>query len=213
MRLGETVAWLRPGLLAVVLSGLATAGRATSVDDAVSLYRHRRYEEARAILEPLAASHPSDAAAAYYLGMTYLREGGRTSLDSARTWIGRAVTLAPGNPGYLADYAGVCLLLADRDTSFSLAVEGRDAMSRAIAADPSNLEACEGLMRFYATAPWPLCSPAKALSLAAQIGRVNPKRGIAAYLAIAAAFEKDGRKEDASSAKQAAQALARDPPP
>ncbi len=37
---------------------------------------------------------------------------------------------------------------------------------------------------------------------------MDPRRGAAAYLAIAAIFEKDGRKQEALSAAQAAQALA-----
>jgi hypothetical protein len=44
-------------------------------------------------------------------------------------------------------------MMADRDSSFSLAMEGRDAMARAIAENPADLGACEGLMRFYAKAP------------------------------------------------------------
>jgi tetratricopeptide (TPR) repeat protein len=199
---------LLPGLLLSAVPAPAAA----AVGDGVSLYKQNKYAEARAVLEPLAASNPTDASAAYYLGMSFLRQGGPSALDSARLWLGKSVRLAPGNAGYLADYAGVCLLMADRDTSFSLALEGRDAMTRAIAADPTNIEACEGLMRFYAKAPWPLGSPTRALSLAGQIARLNPKRGIASYLAIAATFEKAGRKEDALSANKAAQSLARDHP-
>jgi Flp pilus assembly protein TadD len=182
------------------------------VADGIALYRQKRYVEARAVLEPLAASEPSDAAVAYWLGMTFLRQGGPSAPDSSRVWLGRAVKLAPENMGYLADYAGVCLQMADRDNSFSLALEGRDAMTRVVAADPSNIEACEGLMRFFAKAPWPLGDSEKALSLAAHIASLNPRRGAAAYAALAAAFDKAGRKEDAISATQAAQSLARDPP-
>jgi hypothetical protein len=67
-------------------------------------------------------------------------------------------------------------------------------------------------MRFYAQAPWPLGSAAKARSLADHIAKLDPKRGTSAYLTIAAIFAKDGRKQDARSATQAAQSLARDHP-
>jgi cytochrome c-type biogenesis protein CcmH/NrfG len=140
-------------LLVGALSGFAPAVAASPVGDGIALYRQKKYAEARAVLEPITAANPSDAAAAYYLGMTLLRQGGPSSLDGSRLWLGKAVKLAPGNPDYLADYAGVCLLMADRDNSFSLALEGRDAMTRAIAANPSDIEACAGLMRFYAKAP------------------------------------------------------------
>jgi tetratricopeptide (TPR) repeat protein len=199
-------------LMLGVLCGTAPAIEASPSGDGIALYKQRKFSEARAVLEPLAAANPSDAPTAYYLGMTLLRLGGPSALDSSRDWLGRAVKLSPDDAGYLADYAGVCLLMADRDNSFSLALEGRDDMTRAIAADPSNIEAREGLMRFYAKAPWPLGSPVKALSLASQIGKLNPKRGAAAYASIAAAFEKAGHKEDALSATQAAQSLAPDHP-
>jgi len=191
--------------LPLLLGVLAAAGPA---DDAISLYKQKKYSEARAALEPLAASQPSNAEAAYFLGMTILRAGGPTSLDSARYWLAKAAKLSPQNEDYLAQYAGVCLLMADRDNSFSLALEGRDAMARAIAEDPGDLEAREGLMRFYAKAPWPLGDPSKALSLAADIARVDPRLGEAAYRSIAELFERGGRREQARSASLAAQNLA-----
>ena len=201
---------LRMGLplLIGILGGATPAVAAPSIGDAISLYKQKRFAEARAILEPLAVSEPSNAVASYYLGMTVLRAGGPSALDSARSWLGKAAKLSPDNENYLSEYAGVCLLVADRDNSFSLALEGRDAMTRAIAEDPRDLGACEGLMRFYAKAPWPLGDPTKALSLAADIARIDPKRGAAAYRSIADIFEKGGREEQARSAAQAAQNLA-----
>ena len=180
--------------------------------DAVALFRHKKYAEARAILEPIVAADPSNAAASYYLGMTLLRAGGPSSLDSAQVLLARAVRLAPGDAGYLADYAGVCLLMADRDNSFGLAVEGRDAMTRAIAANPADLEARAGLMQFYAKAPWPLGDADKAMDLAAEIARRDPKRGIAAYRSAEAIFRRNGMDNEALAAGQAAQRLAQGPP-
>src|SRR5665213_2794314 len=195
-------------LLAGVLGGFAPSLAAAPVDDAVSLFKQRRFAEAKAALEPIAAADPANAEASYYLGMSLLRIGGPASLDASRRWLGKALKLSPENEGYLADYAGVCLLMADRDSSFSLALEGRDAMSRAIAANPDDLEACEGLMRFYAKAPWPLGNADRALALAAQIAKADPKRGLVAYHSIQASFEKTGRAEKAQAASQAAQSLA-----
>ena len=213
MRVGGLgIAGLLLPLLAALLVFPALAAAATPVDDAVALYRQKKFPEARSLLEPIASAEPTNAPASYWLGMAYLRQGGPTGLDSARLWLGKALKLEPGNETYQADYAGVCLLMADRDSSFSLALEGRDGMTRAIAANPSDLGACEGLMRFYAKAPWPLGSPVRARSLADHIAKLDPKRGAAAYLAIAAIFEKDGLKQDSLSAAQAAQALAQDHP-
>jgi tetratricopeptide (TPR) repeat protein len=213
MRLGRTPALvLGLPLIAAALGPLLPALRAAPIGDAVALYGQKRYAEAKAILEPLAASEPSNAEASYYLGMALLKLGGPASLDSSRLWLGRAVKLSPDNEDFLADYAGVCLLMADRDSSLSLAMEGRDDMERAIAARPADLGACEGLMRFYAKAPWPLGNAGRALALAAQIAKANPKRGLAAYRSIQATFERNGRSEDALSAAQAAQSLAQDRP-
>lgn len=212
MRLGRKAASARALAFLTCALALAAAGAdASPIGDATTLYRQKKYAEARAILEPLAAANPNDPEASYYLGMVFLRQDGPSGLENARLWLGKAMRLAPSNSGYMADYAGVCLLLADRDSSFSLALEGRDLMSRAIEADPSNIGACDGLMQFYAKAPWPLGNPTRALNLAAHIARLNPRRGAAAYLAIAAIFEKSGLKADALSAKQAAQSLAPQP--
>jgi tetratricopeptide (TPR) repeat protein len=201
--------------IGVLVGGCAGFGPTVSAEpmsDAIALYRQKRYSEAKAILEPLVAAKPSDAAACYFLGMALLRAGGPSALDSAHAQLAKAAQLAPKNAGYLAEYAGVCLLMADRDNSFGLALEGRDAMARAIAADPSDLEACEGLMRFHAKAPWPLGDPDKALELAGEIAKRDPKRGMAAYRSIEAIFSGNGRKRQALSASQAAQRLAQGRP-
>jgi tetratricopeptide (TPR) repeat protein len=208
----KQVPGLRLGLLAFMAASLGPALSATPLGDAVELYRQKRYVEARALLEPLAAAAAPDPSVCYYLGMSIFRAGGHDNLDRSKAWLGKATRLAPENEDYLAEYAGVCLLMADRDNSFSLALEGRDAMTRAIAANPGDLEAAEGLMRFYAKAPWPLGDPDKALLLAAEIAKRDPKRGAAAYTSISEMFEKSGRNEQALAALKAAHSLHKDPP-
>jgi tetratricopeptide (TPR) repeat protein len=202
-----------PRLRLWILASLAAAGTAAAapLDDGIAQYKQRRYLQAEAVLERVVAADPASAAAHYYLGMSILRAGGPAALDGARGWLGKAAKLNPGNPTYLAEYAGVCLLLADRDSSFTLALEGRDAMTRAIAGNPADLEAREGLMRFYAKAPWPLGDGDKALDQAAEIARQDPRRGLAAYRTLAILLEKEGRHTAALSAQQAAQSLAAGP--
>jgi Flp pilus assembly protein TadD len=195
-------------LLAGFSLGLTPAHAAPSLADAEALYNGKHYAEARAVLEPLVAAEPSNAAASYYLGMTYLRAGGPASLDSARLWIGKAMKLAPDEESYLAEYSGVCLLMADRDSSFSLALEGRDGMVRAIEENPGDIEAMEGLMRFYAKAPWPLGDLPKALTLAGEIASKDPRKGADEYKALAATFTKEGHTQEAATAARAAQSLA-----
>jgi hypothetical protein len=208
MRMKKSAGQVGLCLLAAISLGLPPAHAAASLSDAEALFNARHYAEARAILEPLVAAEPSNAAASYYLGMTYLRAGGPTALDSARLWIGKAMKLAPDDESYLAEYSGVCLLMADRDSSFSLALEGRDGMVRAIEEKPGDIEAMEGLMRFYAKAPWPLGDGAKAIALAGDIAAHDPKKGADEFKALVATFTKEGRGQEAAEAAKAAQSLA-----
>jgi tetratricopeptide (TPR) repeat protein len=195
-------------LLGAASAGLCPRARATPLADATALFDARKYPEARAILEPLAAAEPGNAAAAYILGMTLLRQGGPAALDSSKVWLGKAVKLAPNDAGYLAEYAGVCLLMADRDSSFSLALEGRDGMSRAISENPDDFEAREGLMSFYAKAPWPLGDTPRAFEMAAYVASKDPKRGAEDYRSLAATLRRNGHPDEANSALKLAQSLA-----
>jgi tetratricopeptide (TPR) repeat protein len=194
-----------------LLAGAALAAphaSAAPLGDAKTLFEQKKYTEAKAILEPLVAAEPANSSAAYFLGMTYYRQGGPASLDKARQWLGQAVKLAPDDAGYLAEYAGVCLLMADRDSSFSLALEGRDDMTRAISINPDDFEAREGLMRFYAKAPWPLGDTNKAFEMAAYVSTKDPKRGAQDYRALAETLRKSGHPDQADSAAKLAQSLA-----
>lgn len=197
------------GLVSAVCALPALAGG--TLGDAAALYKQKRWAEALAVLEPLVAAEPSNAAAAYLLGMTFLRAGGPAALDASKPLLEKASRLDPSNEDYLSQYAGVCLLLADRDNSLGLAMEGRDAMTRAIAENPADLESIEGLMQFYAKAPWPLGDADKAVAMAADIAKADPKRGAAAYRSIAAFFDKAGRHDRALAALQEAQRLAPGP--
>lgn len=200
---------LAAGLFLVVCAGV----RAAPIDDAVGLYNQQKWAEAKAILAPLVSSDPKNAKACYYLGMAFLKAGGPAALDTSREMLGRSITLAPDNAAYLADYAGVCLLLADRDNSLSLALEGRDTMIKAIARNPADLEARDGLMEFYAKAPWPIGDAGKAMEQASEIAKRDPKRGLAAYHAVARILERAGRHEESVAATEAAQRLAAAGPP
>ena len=199
--------FLCAGVLASLCAGPDRGGSAAPVGDAVALYRQGRYGEARNALQGVVASDPSNAAACYFLALT-LQRVAPPSLDSARTWLAKAVRLAPANEAYLAEYAGVCLLLADRDTSLGLALEGRDAMARAVAMNPADLDARDALMRFFARAPWPLGGPDRALEQAAEIAKRDARRGYNAFRAIAAIFVGQGRKAQALAANRAAERLA-----
>jgi tetratricopeptide (TPR) repeat protein len=147
---------------------------------------------------------PPNAAACYYLGMTLRHRGDDQALDAALPWLEKAVTLAPENSTYMGDYGGTCFQLADKHHSFSFATRGRNAMEKAIGLDPDNLDARNGLMQFYARAPWPLGSRARANEQAEEIARRDPPRGAHAYLILGRSFEKAGDRAAARDAYAAA---------
>lgn len=169
--------------LALVLA-LATA-RGESLDEAVALYQAKKYPEARAAFEKLTEANPKDAAACYYLGMTLRHRGDTTALDEATRWLAKAVELEPNNATYLADFGGTSMQLADKTRSLSAATRGRDAMIRAIELNPDNLDARDGLMQFYAEAPFLVGgSTAKAYAEAEEIRKRDQQRGLFALMGL-----------------------------
>jgi tetratricopeptide (TPR) repeat protein len=50
--------------------------------------------------------------------------------------------------------------------------------------DPDNLDAREGLLQFYAQAPWPIGSSSKAAAQAAEIAKRDPVRGLLAQITL-----------------------------
>ncbi len=116
---------------------------------------------------------PTTAQECHDRGMALRHGKGDHRLEDALVWLDKAARLAPANASYLADYGGTCLQIADRRRSFGYAVKGRDAMEKSLAMDPSQLDCRDGLMKFYARAPWPLGDADKALAQAGAIGRYN----------------------------------------
>src|SRR5580658_3740144 len=102
MTVGGTRAFrLSAGLLAVLCAGSGSMALGAPLDGGIALYRQKKYTEAKAALEPVLAADPSNAAAAYFLGMAVLRAGGPKALDDSKALLARAVKLAPANAGYL----------------------------------------------------------------------------------------------------------------
>jgi len=206
-------ALIRRGALACGAAGIAvTWAMGSPLSEGMDLYRQKRLAEAKGVLEPLARAPAPDPLACYYLAMTLEDMGGPRALDQAQVLLDKATRLAPDNEAILSEYGGVCLLLADRDNSLTMALAGRNAMVRAIAENPADLDAREGLMTFYAQAPWPLGDADRAFDQAAAIAKGDPKRGLAAYRKLAGIFQKAGKSSRAESAQLAAQNLARGQP-
>ena len=194
---------MRSLAIAALSCTVAWARAQTPIEAAVGLYSAKQYAEAVAAFEKIVAADPRSAAGCYYLGMSIQRRHDAHSLDDSVPWLEKAVALDPKNATYVGDYGGTCFLLADRDHSYRYAIRGRDSMIKAIALDPGDLPARDGLMQFYARAPWPLGSPDRALAQAEEIGRRNPARGVRAFLKLVQIFEK---KDDRPAARDACKA-------
>jgi tetratricopeptide (TPR) repeat protein len=170
----ETRMRLRLFFLSLAMVSLARAG--TPLEDAIVLYNEKKYPDARAAFEKITAAEPKNPAACHYLGLTLLRRGDAKALEEAVKWLEKAVTLAPRNATYLADFGGTSMQLASRTRSLSAATRGRDAMEKSLTLDPHNLDAREGLWRFYSEAPLWLGDSAKAAKQLEEIRKRDPDR-------------------------------------
>lgn len=181
---------LRLLLTAFTVALLPAAALAAPLDDAIALYDAKKFPEARAALEKLTATEPKNAAACYYYGMTLLRRGDATALNDAVPWLAKAAELAPTNATYLADFGGTSMQLAGKTRSISAANRGKEAMIRSLELNPDNLDAREGLLQFYAQAPWPIGSSSKAAAQADEIAKRDPQRGLLAQITVKTAAKK-----------------------
>ena len=145
----------RPFRTAILLAGLAAAGRLAAVtsDEAQALYRARRYPEARTAFEAVAAAEPANADAAYRLGRLALM---RDDADEAVKWLEKAASLAPTSAAYMVSLGDAYGLSAQKAGLFSkpgLARQCHAAYEKAVALDPRSVEAHYSLYRFYRQAP------------------------------------------------------------
>jgi tetratricopeptide (TPR) repeat protein len=175
-------------------------------DAALSLFKARRYPEARVAFEQIVAVEPNNAAALHYLGRTILARNDNAAFEEGLVWLAKAVKLEPDNSVYLGIYGGASLQFAARTNSVSAAMRGRDAMEKALAIDPDYMEAREGLFQFYQRAPWPIGSSAKAAAQLAEIRKRNPD--LATVLDV---VSKTNAKDFSAAFKLCDQVLAKNP--
>jgi tetratricopeptide (TPR) repeat protein len=176
---------LRPLLLSVAL--LAAPVLCSAADDfatARNLLQAKKYAEAREVLTRIVAADPKNAPACHYLGLACKAPRSLAAYEEALKWLSQAAALAPGDAGCLADYGGTSMEFAGMIRATSLtralgyATRGRDAMEKSLTIDPENLNAREGLFRFYTQAPWPIGSSSKAAAQLAEIRKRNPDRAL-----------------------------------
>jgi tetratricopeptide (TPR) repeat protein len=140
---------------ACLLLATLAAGRlaAATFDDAQELYRAKRYPEARAAFEAVAAAEPTNAAAAFHLGQLALM---RNDEAEAVKWLEKAAALTPTSARYaraLGDAYGRSAQKAGLFSKLGLARKCLTAYQKAVELDPEDVNAHYALMSFYRQAP------------------------------------------------------------
>jgi len=176
--------------LLIVANLVATAALAqaqTGVDEAVTLVEKRQYAEAKLLLKAAVAADPSDPRATAYLAIVRLNHD--RDADGAIELAEKAVALAPATSRYQVWLGSIYLAKAGQSgllKAASLAGKGKAAYERAVALDPSSVEARQALLQYYLNAPGVAGgSVAKAREQATAIGALDAHGGRLAAARIA----------------------------
>lgn len=186
-------------LLAASAASLFAADPASSKnplhDEARALFEAHRFPEAQAVIEKIAAAEPDNAEAQYYLGVLALR---RQDIDAAIAHLERATALAPKSSPYMLELGGAygqAAMKAGLLAKWGLAKKAKAALEQAVALDPENLAAHQGLLNYYQMAPsFAGGSMPKAYEQAEEIRRRNPAWGATALVPL---YLKDQKFDDA----------------
>lgn len=141
------------GLLTIVVPS-ASADQAADIEAAKMHYRARRDADAKAAFETILARNSRADEALYYLARLAKRQRDWTTV-AAR--LEEAIKIVPNSAMYWGDLAeayGNQARGAGALTQLSLARKTLDALKKASAIDPDNLEIRAGLVEFYREAPW-----------------------------------------------------------
>jgi tetratricopeptide (TPR) repeat protein len=180
---------LRTSLLAAAVLTLVTSSpRAESpMDQAVALFEKRQYAEAAGLLAGVVAAEPGNARAHAYYGLALANSKG--DLDGAVAHLEKATSLEPGSSRYQVWLGSAYSSKAGTSGLFkaaSLAGKAKAAFEKAVALDPSSVEAHQALLQYYLFAPGVAGgSVGKARAEAAAIGALDAHRGHLATARIA----------------------------
>ncbi len=183
----------RIAFAATLLLSMATSLHAqTALDEAVALFEKRQYAQAAAQLAGVVAAEPGNARAHAYYGLALANSKG--DLDGAVSHLEKAVVLEPTSSRYQVWLGSAYSSKAGAAGLFkaaSLAGKARTAFEKAVALDPSSLEARQALLQYYLFAPGVAGgSVAKAREQATAIGALDAHRGRLAVARIAE-YEKE----------------------
>lgn len=172
------------------------AAAATDRDAGARLFDARRYDDAQRRLEAAMKADARDARSAMLLGGIALVRGDGTG---GVRWLERAVDLAPNDAQarwWLGRAYARQLARAGRLAQVRIAGRMRETLERAVALDPSRVEARLDLMRFYLVAPGMVGGGTdKARAQAREIAKLSAWRGRLAAGAVAEK-ERDGPRAE-----------------
>jgi len=140
-------------LPAVLWLGVSTASAAPTYDEALALYKARRYPEARVAFQELSLAEPAHAKARYFLGVIAIK---RNDTAAAILQLQKAIELDPTNADYHAELGGAHGLAAKQASLLDQihhARACRAALEKAVELNPDHLEARRGLVDYYRQAP------------------------------------------------------------
>lgn len=156
-----------------------------------TLFKQRQWAEAQIILQKVTAAEPTNAAAWFYLGQTYLF---RNDAENSVPAFEKATTLDSTNSlyqCYLGDAYGLSALKAGLFSKLGWAKKCKGAYDRAVELDPKNIRARVSVMEFCRQAPSFLGGGMdKAYEQAAEIQKLDPVRGRKVYAGLYIAEKK-----------------------
>jgi tetratricopeptide (TPR) repeat protein len=165
-------------LLAIPIAIGAQAPQPQSSLSGEQLFEARRYDEARAVFQQQLARDKNNANALYYIGRIVSVQG---KSGEAVDWFERAVDRDEKNAVYhvwLGNALGDEAQKASKLRAPFLARRVKAEFERAVALDPKQIDAREGLVSFYSVAPGFMGgSMDKAREQANEIVKLNPVRG------------------------------------
>lgn len=141
------------GLVCMAWLFLGSALFSSELDQALSLYKEKRFGEAQPIFEKLDAADPNNPRLVFYLGALALRRG---DFEESAKLLERASQLDPQSGHYQNELGDAYGLWAQRAPLFSklgLAKKCLAAYERAVELEPDNIEYRLSLMTYYVEAP------------------------------------------------------------
>lgn len=178
-------------LLPLLICTTALLHAATLSEDAMELFKARKYPDACIAFEKIAAADPHNAEIQFYLGRMALIRGEQ---GKAVAHLEKAIALSPKDARFhhrLGDAYGLTAQNAGLFSKMSWAGKCRTSYEKAVDLDPKNIDARLSLMGFYQQAPGIAGGGTdKALNQAQEIKKLDPIRGRFALATIYATEKK-----------------------